>query len=1436
LHRLPPIILSLKWRSPKASSCVTVPVTAGLWVRHIFNSRESGRKSEAAAIRQIERAENQKESYKRLRRFMGKGMKGGLTHILIEQPDGTTECITDKQEMYERIVERNKVHFGQADGTPFTVSPLTDILGRYGTTQEAEWLLDGKFPLDTISEKLDAQQEAKEAIMSFLRQLGKGGCKDGFPDYVTVQDYKQGYGRWRESTSTSPSGLHLGHEKALFKMENDEGEEETKLSTRIFTMKVKFINFAIKHCHVYRRWTKIVNATIEKIPGKPLLHKLRIIHLIESDFNLMIGILWGRRLMKNAEKLKMLGGEQQGSREDRSAPEVLVQKQTIYSILRMARYNGATFDNDAKSCYDRIVMLVASLASQRAGMTKAACELFLSTLDKVQYHIKTNLGISEESYSTTEDRTVHGPGQGGRGSPGIWVTISCLIMECLQEKSNGIEISGPEGDEIERIFSSGFVDDVTLWTGNMMRSLQGNESAQGVLEEMETAAQWWEQLLFTTGGKLELSKCFFYLIYWVFNDEGEPRMLHPNEFPIPIEITDSETGRTYRIETKPCNQAHKTLGAMESPDSDYSQETERLTKKSEDFARRAQSMKITSEEANMLYFTMIQPSMLYSAPAGTLSRSEADRINSNITRSILASMGYNRNMPKRAVYGPKEMGGLGLMDIFIEQGAAKALFLVRHLRTNRTLGKSMRAQLQWAQRVAGTDESILMDTKTRIPQLDEEVWISTLRQFLDESEMGIDIDNIATVKAKREKDKPIMSLVSEWGDTDKIRINRCRMYLKAETIADLSNAAGTHITEQAMDCRETAILEPKAKWPRQTRPGPKHRAAWRKLLKSICKDSTSELLESLGNWNPDNPSEKKWDAYFDAEKDKVYVRCAECPMFEHSIESKSRHEMVLERGRLHFEQVNTKTLVPLDLWTSGEKWRVNKPHGWIEKAAPISEKTRWKRHVAKRDEWEKDLLQNVMQGSTQEKHIKLRKALKDEKETIIIVSDGGCKDKAGSYGWVIALESTGETLWEHKGRARGGDMNSYRAEAYGMLSATAFLVAYIDLFPNTGTAKCRIRAYCDNKSLVDELQWEKTHNKASEALKPEFDMLVAIERTNERLDNIAEMRYPCEHVKGHQDKTIPMHELSLPARLNIRADVLATDELQNVERGNEFMEMIRTPHCGAFIINKNIQERRNETMTRGEAKALKEKYLQQQLMEYFEERFGFDTTKKTIDDVNFEGLRLAIKDLDGGERKYYSKLSIGWLPTGKKLELYGDAITYCHRCKGDETADHIIQCPANKTLAAQIAMDLQTYLAEIHTDPTITRLFCRGIHRWIMHNENASEPLATDDEDGSIAMEAQNRIGWHLAMRGWMSKQWARMQESWAKRRKSNQNREHSGNTWSAKVSKWLIRKSKEFWTERNHQRQESSSPDDQGTSRAEKEVNARMERLYARDELSPKR
>jgi hypothetical protein len=145
-------------------------------------------------------------------------------------------------------------------------------------------LLDGVYDI----ESLDTTDSVKEILYRCKRVAEPGTISDHFsPD-----DLRQLYSKWNESTSTSPSGLHLGHEKAILKMQAEsEDSDEIPLSETIFRIKATFLNLAIQHGHVYKRWRKIINATIEKIPGKPLLHKLRVIHLIESDFNAMIGIL-----------------------------------------------------------------------------------------------------------------------------------------------------------------------------------------------------------------------------------------------------------------------------------------------------------------------------------------------------------------------------------------------------------------------------------------------------------------------------------------------------------------------------------------------------------------------------------------------------------------------------------------------------------------------------------------------------------------------------------------------------------------------------------------------------------------------------------------------------------------------------------------------------------------------------------------------------------------------------------------------------------------------------------------------------------------------------------------------------------------------------------------------------------------------------------------
>jgi len=57
------------------------------------------------------------------------------------------------------------------------------------------------------------------------------------------------------------------------------------------------------------------------------------------------------------------------------------------------------------------------------------------------------------------------------------------------------------------------------------------------------------------------------------------------------------------------------------------------------------------------------------------------------------------------------------------------------------------------------------------------------------------------------------------------RINRCHIYLRAETMADITNARGTHILANAYFCDPAGRVTRQDKWPYQPRTGIQHRTA-----------------------------------------------------------------------------------------------------------------------------------------------------------------------------------------------------------------------------------------------------------------------------------------------------------------------------------------------------------------------------------------------------------------------------------------------------------------------------------------------------------------------------------------------------------------------------------------------------------------------------------
>jgi hypothetical protein len=118
---------------------------------------------------------------------------------------------------------------------------------------------------------------------------------------VTEKDYRKFFRKWTESTSTSASGKHLGHYKALLSLGLEQEPSIKPLADAIIELQLQLSNVALTYGHVYDRWKNIVSVMIEKKPGLFLLEKLRTIHLFEADYNWLLGLIFGRRMVVGRE-------------------------------------------------------------------------------------------------------------------------------------------------------------------------------------------------------------------------------------------------------------------------------------------------------------------------------------------------------------------------------------------------------------------------------------------------------------------------------------------------------------------------------------------------------------------------------------------------------------------------------------------------------------------------------------------------------------------------------------------------------------------------------------------------------------------------------------------------------------------------------------------------------------------------------------------------------------------------------------------------------------------------------------------------------------------------------------------------------------------------------------------------------------------------------
>ena len=109
------------------------------------------------------------------------------------------------------------------------------------------------------------------------------------------------------------------------------------------------------------RWTTSEVIMIPKDKDTTKINRLRVINKYEVDYNLVLKYFWPKSTTKLSDKNKILGENQWDTKPLCSAEHPALLDKIITDIHRITCRNLAKLQNDATTCFDRILNNLSTL-------------------------------------------------------------------------------------------------------------------------------------------------------------------------------------------------------------------------------------------------------------------------------------------------------------------------------------------------------------------------------------------------------------------------------------------------------------------------------------------------------------------------------------------------------------------------------------------------------------------------------------------------------------------------------------------------------------------------------------------------------------------------------------------------------------------------------------------------------------------------------------------------------------------------------------------------------------------------------------------------------------------------------------------------------------------------------------------------------------------
>jgi ribonuclease HI/enamine deaminase RidA (YjgF/YER057c/UK114 family) len=1149
------------------------------------------------------------------------------------------------------------------------------------------------------------------------------------------------------------------------------------------------------------RWQVVINAMLEKIPGKPMLHKLRVIHILEADYNLALKEIFGRRLMQNCERYGALGNRQDGFRKGRSTMRTILQNELLSDYNKRLRVNNFIGLTDISGCFDRILPSIISLINQRNGCPPEAVKSHATTLEKAQYHLKSKNGISKKYYSHSEKTPIYGNGQGAGDSPSQWSQESALLFDLYENAVMGAQMSFRNGKIATKLPLTAFADDTNLLGNDDQHTMNTNQ----LVEQAKQAFQTWDKLLHATGHFMELAKCSCYLSVWDFQEDGYAYTIPPDVLNVEIKVQGAN-GVQQTIQQLSTDESQKVLGVMRNPIGNQQDEVKRLRKKSDSFASKINSHLLNHADAFLAYEAFYIPAMRYSLAITSINQVDFESIQGAATTAFLASMGYNRNMPRAVTYAPKLYQGLGLRHLYDLQGCDGIRLLLQEINMHGSSTRLMiKAVLDTIQLESGIGKPILEDTRP----LDyiEWGWVPHIRDFLQHIDAKI-TGATQTPLMYRENDQYLMdsSTLKNCTYKERMLIHRCRIFLQVEVLSDISDATGESILSAWLEPTSKKPSHSLKQWPKQNDPGEEAWKIWRKFITESFSSHNGKLRVALGKWIRINHT-RVYNSYCNADATILYTQGQDGIWRTHARQCEGRRCLVFQKDSDELDKLPPQ-ITPIDITLQTEDSIVTGGRSFLEL---------------------KELKNNLCRNLKE--YIDMTAAARSEKITLLVeesvlanilrnptrievASDGGFEPSSGisSYGWVVAFNRTLIAKGRGPAEAHPELAESFRSEGYGLASVAAFLMALVS-FLNLSIEDHTWKFYIDNKAMIQRMEsYQENIRHSRWNLRSDADI------TNKAHSYLQHIPAILVHVKSHQDEAKDSRFLNFDAQLNIMADAMATQQRAQM---NKPATRVSGDHCHLVIKGKYI--------TRDSKKWLLQKAGEAPIQNYYREKYGWP--QSVFDSINWELQHKVLKTYTQSDQRRLLKFAHEWMPTNYRLFREGQETSPSCRLCGEleETSDHMLKC--RHPDQQRLRINIQDYLwrdNNNHGNSELNNIIELALLESI-HNTKWKPVMTAISQELVPCIRQQNRIGWHHLYKGRMAKEITQFMESHY-RDQPIDTKKYTGERWGKMLIKNIWNMVLKLWASRNEHVHGQQTRDAQSTER--QRVHLQVQKYFDMKEL----